>query len=409
MKLFLSKTKPGNKNLGMITLLFAATYMVSYITRINYGAIITEMVSATGFSKSQLSMALTGSFITYGVGQIISGICGDHFSPKKLVSFGLLITISMNLLVPICKTPAALCVVWCVNGFAQSFMWPPLVRIMANILTDDEYKIVTTKVTFGSSFGTIAVYMLSPLLISCFGWKSVFLASATCGVVMLLLWNVFLPDISQKQTKQVEGHTKTMHKGQLFDAVFISIMAVIVLQGMLRDGVTTWMPTYISETYHLGSTASILTGVVLPVFAVVCIQVSSKLYIKKFQNPIQCALVLFAFGTVAAVALYCFSGQNAIFSVIFSAMLTDCMHGSNLMLTGMVPSFYKDRGNVATVSGILNACTYVGSALSTYGIAVLAENKGWNVTLLIWIAIAFTATALCGVCVKPWKTEAKEI
>ena len=45
--------KSVNKNsAAAVTLLFAVTYMISYITRINYGAIISEMGSATGFSKS---------------------------------------------------------------------------------------------------------------------------------------------------------------------------------------------------------------------------------------------------------------------------------------------------------------------------------------------------------------------
>ena len=63
--------------------------MVSYITRINYGTIILEMERATKISRSLLSMALTGSFITYGTGQVISGFLGDKISPKKLVSCGL--------------------------------------------------------------------------------------------------------------------------------------------------------------------------------------------------------------------------------------------------------------------------------------------------------------------------------
>lgn len=69
-------------NLRSISLLFFLTYMVSYITRTNYGAIIAEMEVATDMSRELLSMALTGSFITYGIGQIISGIIGDRFSPK---------------------------------------------------------------------------------------------------------------------------------------------------------------------------------------------------------------------------------------------------------------------------------------------------------------------------------------
>ena len=73
----------NKKQVRKLALLLGSVYMISYITRINYGAIISEMVSDTGYSKSMLSMALTGSFITYGVGQIISGILGDKFSPKK--------------------------------------------------------------------------------------------------------------------------------------------------------------------------------------------------------------------------------------------------------------------------------------------------------------------------------------
>lgn len=93
----------SQKNIALIAFLFASTYMISYITRINFGAVISEMVSATGMSKSMLSLSLTGSFITYGAGQIISGLCGDKFSPKKLVSIGLFVSVLMNILIPFCS------------------------------------------------------------------------------------------------------------------------------------------------------------------------------------------------------------------------------------------------------------------------------------------------------------------
>ena len=87
------------------------TYMISYMTRINYSTIISEMECATGMSRSLLSMALTGSAVTYGIGQIISGVCGDKFSPKRLVSFGLVTTVLMNLLIPLCSSPYQMLVV----------------------------------------------------------------------------------------------------------------------------------------------------------------------------------------------------------------------------------------------------------------------------------------------------------
>lgn len=185
----------GKSQVNRLACLFACTYMVSYITRINYGAIISEMEAATAVSRDLLSMALTGSFITYGAGQIVSGVLGDRISPKKLVSCGLMVTVAMNLLIPVCRNTLQMVVVWCINGFAQSFLWPPLVRLMTALLSEEDYKKTTAKVSWGSSFGTMLLYLLSPLIISVLSWKWVFVFSAICGIVMLVVWNRYSYEI----------------------------------------------------------------------------------------------------------------------------------------------------------------------------------------------------------------------
>ena len=53
-----------------------AAYFVSYITRINYGTVLLEIVNSEGITKMAASMAVTGSFVTYGIGQLISGWLG---------------------------------------------------------------------------------------------------------------------------------------------------------------------------------------------------------------------------------------------------------------------------------------------------------------------------------------------
>lgn len=391
------KTKPTANTLA---LLFAFTYMISYMTRINFGTIVSEMERETGIAKDLLSMSLTGSFITYGAGQIISGICGDRFSPKKLVSLGLLITIGMNLLLPICQSPYQMLIVWCVNGFAQAFMWPPILRLMVVLMTAEEYTKEAVKVSWGSSAGTIAMYLLSPLLISLFGWRSVFLLSAIFGLVGLVIWSRFAYEPENMDTPSVPK-SKPSAKG-LFTPMMLFIMLAIVMQGMLRDGVTTWMPSYIAETFHLSSIISILTGVVLPIFSILCSQATAVLYRKKFTNPMLCAGVIFGAGAVAALVLYFLSDKNAAISAVLAAALTGTMHGVNFMLVSILPPFFKKYGNVSTASGVLNSCTYVGSAISTYGIAVLSQSIGWGDTIGIWFLIALLGTILCLINIKPW-------
>ena len=390
----------SRKQTNGLVLLFAATYMISYITRINYGAIISEMQTATGFSKSLLSMSLTGSFITYGLGQVVSGICGDKISPKKLVLWGLLATVAMNLLIPVCADPYQMLIVWSINGFAQSFMWPPIIKIMTDVLPEAEYKKAVTKVSWGSSVGTIAVYLLSPLLISVAGWRSVFVFSAALGIVMLFVWNKFATDVQAVQPREVTSAPQT---GSLFTPLLFGVMVAIVLQGMLRDGVTTWMPSYIAEIYHLSNEVSILTGVILPVFSILCFQIANKLYTGRFQNPLACAGLFFGVGALAALGLVFLAGQSALISVLLFAALIGCMHGVNLMLVCMLPAYFQNTGKVSTVSGILNSCTYVGSAVSTYGIAALSEGFGWSVTILIWLGIAALGAAICFFGKRAWE------
>ena len=133
------------KKAKALALLFTVTYMASYITRINFGAIISEIEVDTNIARTLLSMSVTGGFITYGIGQIISGICGDYFSPKKLVSLGLLVSVMMNLLMMVSSHPYFMLLVWCVNGFAQAFMWPPIVKIMVEVFSEEYYKKILQK------------------------------------------------------------------------------------------------------------------------------------------------------------------------------------------------------------------------------------------------------------------------
>ena len=401
------KTK---KQINQMALLFAVTYMVSYITRTNYGAVLKSMVSSTGYTKDLLSMAVTGSFITYGAGQIVSGLLGDRFSPKKLVTCGFIVTVLMNVLIPLCADPYQMTVVWCVNGFAQAFMWPPLVRLMTTLLTEEDYKLASVKVSWGSSVGTIIVYLASSIIVSFTSWKAVFYFSAICGFIMIFIWNKFSYEIqpvkreTAVENKNAEAPVQKVSAKVIFAPVMIGVMLGIILQGMLRDGVTTWMPTYIGETYELGDSVAILTGVVLPIFSIITFKLAGWLY-KKITNPLTCAGVIFGFGAVSALALYLFTGSNPIFSVLFSALLTGSMHGVNLILICMIPPFFNKYGNVSTVSGVLNSCTYIGSAISTYGIALLSEKMGWDFTLLMWLAIAAAGTMVCLICAAPWRKK----
>ncbi len=399
----------SRKHINIMIALCVLVYFTSYISRINFGAVILEMVKSDGFLKAEVSLALTASFITYGVGQLISGYLGDRISPKLLILSGFVVTALMNFLIPFCPTSGFMVAVWGINGFAQAMMWPPLVKIMTTMFTDDVYRRATVMVSWGSSFGTIAVYLLSPICIVYSGWRSVFrVAAATC-IVVATIWMIgcskiekaVQPHIDDKVDAETEVETS---QRELLPtkvlALLPGIFIAIILQGALRDGITTWMPTYIAETYHLDSYISILTGVLLPVFSIICFQITLWLVNTKIKNELTCAGSIFFAGIIASAFLLFFSSKSAAMSVLLSALLTGSMHGVNLILVCMLQPYFK---NTSTVSGLVNSFTYIGSAISTYGIALISENFGWTVTISVWCALAILGTVCCLAHSRKWK------
>ncbi len=391
------------KKVKQIAFLCAFIYFVSYITRINYGAIISEMVANTGLSKSTLSMALTGSFITYGIGQLVSGYFGDKFQPKNLVSVGLITSVLMNIIIPFCSNTLQMTVIWCINGFAQSFMWPPIVKLTSSVLSTDDYNKTSVTISRGSAFGTIFIYLISPVIIFISSWRSVFVFCAVLGLIGLVIWNKACPQIELKPVVKKESEQSNVTIKNAISPMVIFIMLAIIMQGILRDGITTWMPSFVSETYNIGSEISILTGVILPIFSILCYQLTLKIYNTKINNTLTCAGVIFAVGTLFSLFLCLFSDKTAVMSVVSMALLAGCMHGVNVLLICFLPPQLADQRRVSTVSGMLNCCTYIGSAISTYAIPLATEKAGWSVTLWIWLAAAAVGTVICFLCFPFWR------
>jgi len=392
--------------------LLALIYFSSYVTRINFAAVLQEIITDTGYAKSQLSVILVALSITYGVGQIVNGIIGDHVKPQSLILCGLASATVINIFFPFCVGSVTLMtVMWALNGFAQAMMWPPIVKILVSTANEEEYAYAVVRVSWGSSFGTVLMYLTAPLVIGLVGWKGVFVASAIIGASATVIWGILsrripvekqaaLPTVGEKKPKLVFPRKAVMP--------IILIVCGIIFQGMLRDGVTNWMPTYLAEVFDFGNQTSIFITVSLAIFSILTFGVADGLYRRFFKNEITCGGVIFAAAVLSAVVMALFFGAGAWLAVLMMAMITGCMHGVNLMLITHVPKRFKKYGNISTVSGALNACTYIGAAIATYGVAKLSEIVGWRNTVGVWAIIGVLGTACCFIAARMWKKFIEE-
>ena len=108
-------------------------------------------------------------------------------------------------------------------------------------------------------------------------------------------------------------------------------------------------------------------------------------------------------GALAAAVLYLGHGLGAAVAILMLATIGGCMNGINLLFVSILPTYFKKHGNISTVTGVLNSTTYVGSALSTYGIAFVSVHFGWSASALVWLILGTVSTALCLVNAPKWE------
>ena len=137
-------------------------------------------------------------------------------------------------------------------------------------------------------------------------------------------------------------------------------------------------------------------------FSILIYRVALWLNQRVFSNELVCAAVLFLAAVISLVLLRLVGSFSAVLSLILMMFAVGAAHGVNFVLICLTPPYFSRYGKISFMSGLLNSCTYVGSALSTYGIAVLLQNRGWNATMIAWYAIAMVGLALCVLFARAW-------
>ena len=173
-------------------------------------------------------------------------------------------------------------------------------------------------------------------------------------------------------------------------------MAVVTI----LDGVTAWVPTYISERFAKSTSFSALVSVLLPLFNLTGAYLAQFAYKKAKENTLAGAAVFFAIAAAMLALMLTAGAESLIVTVLSFAVITSMMMAVNILLINLLPLQFEKAGRSATVSGALNAIAYAGSALASGLIGVLSSAYGWNVTVISWFAMMIVAGAVCVLCRK---------
>lgn len=388
-------------------------YFISYIGRLNYAASMLEIGITEGYSKSQLGAVVTALFISYGIGQLISGFLGDRFSPKPLVTIGLCISALCNLCIFGSTAYWQLLAIWFVNGFAMSLLWSPILKVFTLYMPKDYLHQCCFKIQSSVALGTCCTYVLASTLLMRFSWRMIFLVASILLAFACILWNRLLTDLEAHVTpiqyEPVSKSTTTQTALQVdFKEVFLRsglpcMMIAILMMGILKDGIMTWIPQMITDTFAVNSSFSILLSAILPLVNLIGIWGAKKLHEKSQQNDIKTSGILYVLSLASLILLTTFGTKQLIVCLFLFAIVTSSMLGINTILVSVLPTYFAPYNKVSTVAGILNSTMYLGSALCGYGLGRFTDSFGWTQTLWLLVGFAALGFVTCLLPSSPWR------
>lgn len=386
-------------------------YYASYIGRYNYSAAMGELLDKNVLSISTAGAVSTAYFLLYGIGQLINGFLSSKISPYTMISLGLFCAGAANVVMGIVPSPLMV-LVWAINGFCQSMIWPPMIRLFAEVLPKQQQKKACTNITSTSPLGTVTSYGMCAVLLMALSWQWVFYS---CGAIMIAV-AVFvhfaaipLKKLSCNPSQSIEAQAQqtkssaAMPLGKMFIASgIIWILLPVALHGALKDGVTSWVPTFVQNTFATTASFSAAVSIILPIVNLSGAYIASWLDTRFFKNELKTVAFLFFVACAALGALpFVFTASIAA-TMVLLAITTSSMLGINTLLLNVVPVRAGKHGNAAAISGTLNAIAYLGAAMSTWGIGAAIENLGWTFTVILWLLFAAVGAVICLKPIKQW-------
>ena len=386
------KSKKRTSNVLLLALCWLA-YTCSYLGKLGYNANITQIESVYNVSHGTAGMVSTFFFFAYGIGQIINGIFCKKYNVRYVVFGGLLLSGLMNALVGLVDNFSLVKYFWLINGGSLSVLWPSLIRLLSETMEKEEMPRAVIAMGTTVATGTFFVYGLSALFVKFATYTVMFFVAGILLPSIAVLWMIAYPRLVKKKTEQTqEKIVSTEKKGCA--GLWIPIIALAffaVVDNLTKDGLTTWVPMILKDTYGLPDYASILLTMLLPILAVFGTTVAVTLRKKINDFVALCALMFGLSAVFIGCVILCL--PTGIFAVTLGSFgLVAClMSGVNNVVTSMAPLFWKDRVSSGTLAGVLNGFCYLGSTLSAYGLGVIADKTGG------WTAVFWLLLSLCAI------------
>lgn len=389
----------GKKRKGAFLPIFLCwfAYMSAYAGRYSYPASIVAIEEAFSVTHSQSGLVTTCFFFAYGIGQVVNGILCKRYNRHLIIALVLFVSSAINFSIFLGIPFVYLKYIWLLNGVFQSMLWSSIILTLSENLESENLTKAVIAMSFSIATGTLSVYGFSSLMSLVGDYTYTFLFSAALMAAAALCWTFGYKKAYREASKK-ETVNKSVQTRQKADAslvvVIVMLATLAIANNLVKDGITTWLPSILKEQFGLPQALSIVLALVLPImgmFGAVC-NVNMR---KRISSFLSISGIWYFIASAGLALVILFLKLNVWYlALLFFALIALSMHGANNLITGIVPLYMRTKINSGLLAGLMDGFCYVGSTISSYGLGLIADNFGWNGVLVLLLCVCVFSVAV---------------
>lgn len=382
----------------LMLLSFVLTYTFFYNGRQNINLVMDMMKDEFNSTAGAIGVVTSAFFWCYAFGQLINGRLGAFFGYKKFMSFGVLISAFLNVVISFQNNIYAIAILWGLNGFCQSTVWSSGIGVLNKWWPKKERGFASGLATMSNGLAQVVTYLSVLFCIELnpeWGWRAGFRYPMIPMVLVLIIFVCFFrtkpEDVGLKafEDEDKENEERDFRLGQeiekkgyfypyklLFSEPKVLVVCLIsAIAGVGRYGLLTWVPSYFMDAMNMSVKDGIFSSIFLPIGQGCAMFVFPLLTDKVFKGKREPMLIIASITTFVGMITFPFIHNQFMASTMLFVV------GVSGMVTGVIWAIAGDIGGRAfssTVVGVLDWAIYMGAAVQASVFGFVKEAFGWG-------------------------------
>lgn len=390
---------------------------VAYLDRVNISIAGRSMETDFGLTDIQLGWVFSAFVLGYALFQAPAGRIADRLGPRRVIAAGTLwwgLFTACTGLTP-SSIPGALIILISVRfalGIGESMVYPASNRFVAAWIPSQERGLANGLIFAGVGVGAGLSPPLVTFIMTHYGWRASFVASAAIGVMAGAVWYWLCRDsprahpwVSAQEAKCIEEGlpAQAEHPVALRWSDILSHRTVVAVTlsyftfGYAAYIFFSWFFIYLSKVRNLDLKTSAVYGMLPFIAMAVCSPLggwlSDRITARAGKRVGRCGI---AAASIALAAVFILLGPRVQDARLASLVLAGGA-GALYISQSMFWSLTSDIGgsSAGAVSGVMNMGNQLGGALTASVTPVIAAHFGWTQSFA-------ASAALCGLGAIAW-------